>query len=86
MNPFEDKPCRYVKIDAATGHEKLVMPNVTCAYDCERCGFNPSVQKRRFKEGLFMSAKHRICMLTGEKEELPEGTKRLVFPRRSNGD
>lgn len=86
MSVFEEKPCQFTTIDTETGREKSVAPNVMCMQNCERCGFNPTVLKQRFQEGLFMSAKSRVCLLTGTLEDLPPGTKRLVFPRRPHGD
>lgn len=87
MNLSEQKPCCYQDIDRATGQTIYIQPGVMCSFHCERCGFNPAVQKWRIREGFFMSAKQRLSMMTGEMEDLPKGTVRLVFPRRcGNGD
>lgn len=81
MSVFEEKPCQFTTIDTATGREKSVAPNVMCMQNCERCGFNPKVQKYRYENGKFRDAWYRTNLMNGELEELPPGTKRLVFPR-----
>ena len=40
-------PCRFVTYSSIQKEDVLAKPSVGCSEDCERCGWNPEVQKVR---------------------------------------
>lgn len=47
-------PCSHLAIKD-TGEVELSTPPIDCSGRCERCGFNPTEQKRRFAEGWWFN-------------------------------
>ena len=74
------KPCERERAIPG-GQAQVFRPSVTCAELCDGCGWNPEEMKRRYRDGRFAGASSRLNYLNGEREKLPDGTVRLIFPR-----
>lgn len=80
-------PCA-VRSEDKNGNVKYspIMELGRCGRKCGSCGFNPEEQKRRLREGRFDPITRRRNQETGELIWLPEGVRRLVFPRNGAGE
>ena len=70
-------PCSHLEIKD-TGDVELSTPPIDCSGRCERCGFNPTEQKRRFAEGWYFNDG---VFKDSESEKVYTGLKRLHFLR-----
>lgn len=73
-------PCVFEDEDPKTHKISKYYPAVNCDMKCSGCGWNPEEKKRRFAEGEMKEVRMRKSAEDESWVELPEGTKRLVFP------